>query len=181
MKKILITLISLGLLGIIYGIYILGPFRAFLPNMIFDSGTYLVLFQNNYELRSTGGFISAYGVLETNFGIPSINFYDVYGEIDDHEYTNPPYYPMEELLGGPMYGGYTFRDSNWFADFEDSAAEIIKMYTLTNPDAQISGILTVDFSTLEDLVGLYEPVAAGEFELTKNNLFETLKIIWVTY
>ncbi len=174
-KKLLITFLSLVILGIVYTTYILGPFRVFLPNMIFDSSTYLILFQNNYELRPTGGFISAYGVLTTTLGVPSINFYDVYGEIDDHEYMDPPYYPMGELLGGPMYGGYTFRDSNHFADFEDSAAEIIKMYALTNPSARIAGILTIDFSALEDMVGLYEPVPAGEFELTENNLFETLE------
>lgn len=175
MKKFLIILFSLAILCIVYAIYILGPFRTFLPNMAFDSGTYLILFQNNYELRPTGGFISAYGVLETKLGVPNMNFYDVYDEIDNHEYLDPPYYPMQELLGGPTYGGYTFRDSNYFIDFEESAAEIIKMYQLTNPDVQIDGIVTVDFSTLEDLVGLYEPVKTGEFELTENNLFETLE------
>ncbi len=145
-----------------------------LTGTIFGSRTYLILFQNNYEIRPTGGFISAYGVLEINHGIPGIQFYDVYGDVDDHEYIDPPHYPMQELLGGPTYGGYTFRDTNYYIDFRDSAQEIIDYYHITRPEAEIDGIITVDFSTLEDLVGMYEPIKAGEFELTENNLFETL-------
>jgi len=161
-------------------IYALGPLKTFLPNIcnltgtIFGSRTYLILFQNNYEIRPTGGFISAYGVLTINHGIPGIQFYDVYGEVDEHEYIDPPHYPMQELLGGPTYGGYTFRDTNYYVDFRDSAQEMLDFYHITQPESEIDGIVAIDFTMLESLVGLYGPVKAGDFELTKNNLFETL-------
>ncbi len=161
--------------------YLLGPLRTFIPNYlkltgtVFTDRTYLVLFQNNYELRPTGGFISAYGELTFKHGIPTgLEFYDVYGEIDEHEWTDPPHYPMEALLGGPDYGGYTFRDTNYYVDFEDSAEEIIDFYQKTNPDTDVDGIVTVDFAALESFVEKYEPLTADEYELTSNNLFETL-------
>jgi len=181
-KIILNTLAAFIILAILWVVSSLGQLRTFIPDYfklvgtIFGNRTYLILFENNNELRPTGGFISAYGVLEITHGFPTgLSFYDVYGEIDDHEYIDPPYYPMQELLWSETYGGYTFRDANYFINFPDSATELIKFYQITNPEAQIDGIVSVDFSTLEDLVGLYEPVAAGEFSLTQNNLFETLE------
>ena len=182
-KKLAIHAIGgIVILAILWTISSLGQLRTFIPDYfklvgtVFGDRTYLILFQNNYELRPTGGFISAYGVLEIKHGFPTgMNFYDVYGEIDDHDYIDPPYYPMQELLGGPTYGGYTFRDANYFVDFEDSANELLDFYKITNPNAQIDGILTMDFSALEDLVYLYEPFEADGYELTKNNLFETLE------
>lgn len=170
------------ILAILWIVSSLGQLRTFIPDYfrligtIFSGRTYLILFENNNELRPTGGFISAYGVLTISHGFPTgLDFYDVYGAIDEHEYIDPPYYPMQELLWSETYGGYTFRDANYFIDFEDSAAELIKFYQITNPDAQINGIISVDFSTLEDLVGLYEPIQAGDLSLAKNNLFETLE------
>ncbi|OGJ48546.1 hypothetical protein A2344_02940 [Candidatus Peregrinibacteria bacterium RIFOXYB12_FULL_41_12] len=182
-KKITLNILAaIIILSILWVVSSLGQLRTFIPDYfrlvgtLFSDRTYLILFQNNNELRPTGGFISAYGVLDISHGFPSgLNFYDVYGEIDEHEYIDPPYYPMQELLWSETYGGYTFRDANYFIDFEDSATELIKFYQITNPEAQIDGIIAVDFSTLEDLVGLYEPIEAGEFSLTKNNLFETLE------
>lgn len=178
-KPILITAVAtLVILAILCLLSALGPLRTFIPNItkitgtFFGSRTYLVLFQNNYELRPTGGFISAYGILEFKMGFPTgLSFYDVYGEIDDHEYIDPPHYPMYELLYSETYGGYTFRDANYYIDFRDSAQELIDFYQITNPDTEIDGIMTVDFSTLEDLIGLYEPIAG----FTENSLFEGLE------
>lgn len=153
-------LIILGILG-----QIIHFFSVF-------SGNYLLIFQNNYELRPTGGFISAYGVWDTPF---DVSFYDVYGEIDEHEYIDPPHYPMYELLYSETYGGYTFRDTNYYLDFRDSADEMIDFYKKTNLQAQIDGIIAIDFSMLEDLIGIYEPIKADGITLTANNLFETLE------
>lgn len=182
-KKIILNVIAaILILGLLWIVSSLGQLRTFIPDYfrlvgtIFGNRTYIILFQNNYELRPTGGFISAYGVLEVKHGFPtSLNFYDVYGEIDDHDYIDPPHYPMYELLYSETYGGYTFRDANYYIDFRDSAAELIDFYQITNPETEIDGIVAVDFSTLEDLVKLYEPIEAGDLELTKDNLFETLE------
>ncbi len=140
----------------------------------FGSRDYIVLFQNNYELRPTGGFISTYGVLEFNHGIyGGINFQDVYGDIDEHEYVEPPLV-LSALLEDENYMGHTFRDANFDPDFTVSADDIIDFYKLTNPDARIDGVIAADFAFLETLVAKYEPLYVEGYELTEDNLFETL-------
>lgn len=143
----------------------------------FGSRTYLVLFQNNYELRPTGGFISTYGELTFSNGFyTGIEFFDVYGDIDDHDYVEPPLV-LSALLGGEGYQGHTFRDANFDPDFRISKDEIVEFYQLTNPDTRIDGVIAADFTFLEDLVGLYEPLAVEGYELTAQNLFETLSSV----
>ena len=63
-----------------------GDLSVFIRNYPQISGlfsqekTYLIVFQNNNELRSTGGFISSYGILEFKSGIPTkLEVEDVYG------------------------------------------------------------------------------------------------------
>ena len=92
------------LFSMLWGISAMGTLRIFLPNDLQLTGWpgterhYLVLFQNNAELRATGGFITAFAQIDLKNGLPaSISFQDVYGEIDDHDYISPPY-PMDILL-----------------------------------------------------------------------------------
>jgi len=173
-------------LALLVGIFLvvawlfLGDFRfmmwryASFTGFPFGSRDYIVLFQNNYELRPTGGFISTYGVLEFNHGIyGGINFQDVYGDIDEHEYVEPPLV-LSALLEDENYMGHTFRDANFDPDFTVSADDIIDFYKLTNPDARIDGVIAADFAFLETLVAKYEPLYVEGYELTEDNLFETL-------
>ena len=140
----------------------------------FGSRTYIVIFQNNYELRPTGGFISTYGTLKFSHGVYSgIEFFDVYGEIDDHDYIEPPLV-LATLLDDETYEGHTFRDANFDPDFTLTKDELIKFYQITNPDERIDGVIAADFTFLETLVGLYEPIYVEGYELTEDNLFETL-------
>ncbi len=158
----------------------LGSFRFLLSRipastgLIFGNRTYIVLFQNNYELRPTGGFISTYGELKFSHGVPTgIDFYDVYGEIDEHDFVEPPLV-LSALLDGEGYQGHSFRDANVDPDFTLSKEALLEFYALTNPDQRVDGVIAADFHFLEELVGLYEPLSVDGYELTENNLFETL-------
>ena len=161
----------------------LGALRTFVPNVFQITGlpgserTYLVLLQNNAELRATGGFISAFARIHFKNGFPvDIDFQDVYGGIDDHGYFAPPY-PMDILLeeGSTTYTGYTFRDANFNPDFPEAAKEILKFYALTNPDEVIDGVFALNFSMLEKIVGLYEPISIDRHRFTEETVFEVLE------
>ncbi len=161
----------------------LGEFRFLMyrfPSLTgfpFGSRTYLVLFQNNYELRPTGGFISTYGELTFSHGVyTGIEFHDVYGEIDDHPYVEPPLI-LKTLLENEDYEGHTFRDSNIDPDFTIAKDNIIEFYNKTNPDVRVDGVIAADFTFLENLVEMYEPLTVEDYELTRQNLFETLSTI----
>jgi hypothetical protein len=161
----------------------LGDFRFLLfryPAMSgfpFGGRTYIVLFQNNYELRPTGGFISTYGELKFSSGIyRGVTFHDVYGEIDDHPRVEPPLI-LSALLDGEDYTGHTFRDANFDPDFTVAKDEIVRFYQMTNPDQRVDGVIALDFQFMETLVEHYEPLFVDGYELTGDNLFETLSTL----
>ncbi len=161
----------------------LGDFRFMLgrapgfAGFPFGSRTYLVLFQNNYELRPTGGFISTYGELSFQSGFyKGIEFHDVYGDIDKHETIEPPLV-LATLLKDPNYKGHSFRDANFNPDFPSSAQDLITFYKLTNPDARVDGVIAVDFTFLENWLALFEPLKIDDLTLTQQNLFETLSSV----
>ena len=171
-----------GLLIIIICIFFsLGGLQCFLPHspaltgFPFGAKKYLIVFQNNTELRPSGGFLSAFGIADFQSGFfTGIKMEDVYGAIDEHPYIDPPY-PMKELLADQWYKGYTFRDANYDADFPKTANELVRMMRLTRPDIKIDGVIAVNYSLLEDLLGVMGPVKVNGIEFTKDNLFETLE------
>lgn len=141
----------------------------------FSEKNYLVLFQNDNELRPTGGFISAYGIAKFKNGIFSgIEVNDVFGDIADHEYIEPPY-PQKELLDGQFYQGYTFRDSNWYPDFPQSVSELMRLYRLTDSETNFDGVIAVDLKNLQDLLEILGKVKVWDYEFTSGNVFELLE------
>jgi hypothetical protein len=179
-KKLLYGLGFLFVLGFFLLYQFLGDFGFLLfraPSLTgfpFGSRTYLVLFQNNYELRPTGGFISNYGVLHFSHGVyTGIDFHDVYGDIDNHDYVEPPLV-LSTLLQGNGYSGHNFRDANDNPDFRLTKDQLIEFYNMTYPDQEIDGVLAVDFHFLEQFVGMYAPITVEGQTLTQQNLFQTL-------
>lgn len=86
--------------------------------------TALIFFQNNNELRATGGFLGTYGNFQLLDGlIKSLkisSIYDLDGQLTDK--INPP---------APIYAvndRWYLRDSNWFFDFPSSAKKMISFY-----------------------------------------------------
>lgn len=182
-KKILYGLGALFALVLWAAYLFLGDFGFMLfrtPSFTgfpFGTRTYLVLFQNNYELRPTGGFISNYGVLTFSHGVyTGIDFHDVYGEIDEHDPVEAPLV-LATLLKGKDYDGHNFRDGNYDPDFNLSKEELLELYGMTYPDQKVDGVLAVDFSFLEKFVGLYDPLTVDGHTLTEQNLFQTLSVL----
>lgn len=170
-------LFGLIVFGIIYLFISLGSLRFFLGNYFSITGmnkNYLVVLQNQYEARPTGGFISAYGVLKFRFFIPTgLEIQDSF-KIGGHEYVEPPK-AMGELLADPWYEGYTFRDANWNPDFSQSAQELISFYHKVNPDTDFAGVIGVNYKVVENLVQDFEPLKIKDKKITKNNLFHFLE------
>lgn len=85
-----------------------------------EKRTYLILFQNNMEIRPGGGFIGSFGLLSLEEGrFVGMEVYDVYtadGQLRGH--VEPPK-KLKEFLG---LSGWYLRDSNWSPDFPTNAA-----------------------------------------------------------
>ncbi len=136
---------------------------------------YLILFQNNNELRVGGGFISAYGLLSFRNGLP-VNFQmdDVYNMDSKRTPFTPMPYPMSVLIhnadGAPI--SYGFRDANVSPDFPTNAAKLTELLGKENTAApQIDGVISVNYSVLENLMQIVQPVDADGEKVYAGNLF----------
>ncbi len=154
----------------------LGELRFFANNFLslgFFNKDYLIVLQNNYEARPTGGFVTAYGEISVTMGNPSEPaFFNSY-EIDTEEYITPPF-PHEDFLKNEWYEGYTFRDANWEPHFPQSADTLIQLYNKKFPEKEVDGMIVMNFSMIEDLLDELGGIELNDELLTKDNLFKKL-------
>jgi hypothetical protein len=111
--------------------------------------TYLIILQNEDELRPTGGFISAAGRVTLDAGkIVTLTVGDAY-QMDDFTkpYGDPPA-PLWNIMGSQMW---LFRDSNWSPDFPTAARQAIKLYTYTQ-GGTLEGVIALNQNVVEALM-----------------------------
>ncbi len=136
-----------------------------------DRRKYLVLFQNNMELRPTGGFIGSFAVMSFENGkLYDMPIYDVYsadGQLKGH--IEPPS-ELKEYLGE---ANWYLRDSNWDPDFPTSArrAEWFLDKTLGQV---VHGTVAINVYTLASLLEALGSVTLPDYdeEITASNIFE---------
>jgi len=133
--------------------------------------TYLVLLQNNMELRPTGGFIGSFALFNFADGrLLDFSVKDVYvadGQLKGH--VDSPE-PIREILGEESW---YLRDSNWNPHFPASAknaAWFLEKEIGINPDGVIAFNLTAAQKIVSNLGEIYLP----DYNETINvgNLFE---------
>ena len=113
--------------------------------------TFLVVFQNNAELRPTGGFLGSYGTLTASSGtIRTFTFgTDIY-KLDKPYAATTKISPPDPLKTITNYWG--FRDSTIGSGFlADGAQNIQKFYTAESGQ-KIDGVIFVDSTVLEDIL-----------------------------
>ncbi len=123
--------------------------------------TYLVLFQNNYELRPGGGFIGSFGVLKIRSGeLIDFAVHDT-GNFDGRiPSTVDPPYPLRETL---RVDSWKFRDSNFSPDFPTNAAQAQTFYSMGGGGEQFDGIVGITTDVLVSLLSVTGPVAVPGF------------------
>jgi len=120
--------------------------------------TYLILVQNDDEMRPTGGFISAVGqVTLEEWQMTHFSFADSY-TVDD--YANKPYprppEPLYNYMGADLW---LFRDANWSPDFPTSAQQAAYFYEY-GQDIEVDGVIALDQYAVELIL-----TAFGELRL----------------
>lgn len=132
---------------------------------------YLVLFQNNMELRPGGGFIGSYGTLAVkNSKIDDFKVYDVYdadGQLKEH--LEPPF-PIRRYLPSAHF---FLRDSNFYLNFSDNALSA-QNFLLLEKKEKFDGVIALDVSFAKEVIyalgGVY--VADYNVTVTGDNFFE---------
>ena len=117
--------------------------------------TYLLVAQNQDELRATGGFISGIGTVVLDRGrIVGLSIGDSYS-VDDLSRTYP--LPPEPLQRYMQAGQWLVRDANWSPDFPTAAAQIRELYTFST-GAETNGLIAFDLSAVSRLLAAIGPV-----------------------
>ncbi|MBU4314859.1 DUF4012 domain-containing protein [Patescibacteria group bacterium] len=156
-----------------------GTLQTLLGNQ--EKMRYLLVFQNNTELRATGGFIGSFAQIDvldgeiTNIDIPGGGSYDVQGQLS--EFVAPPQ-PLSLLNDR-----WEFHDANWFPDFPSSAQKLIWFYQKAGGPT-VDGVIAINATLMPQLLEITGPIAMPEYGRTitsENFLFETQKIVEYEY
>ena len=132
---------------------------------------YLLLFQNNMELRPAGGFIGSLAIVTFDGGrLSDVNVQDVYsldGQLKGH--VDPPE-PIKDHLGE---ANWFLRDSNWDPDFPVSASRA-EWFLGKEIGKSVDGVISLDLEAAKSILGLTGPVALSDFglEINADNLYE---------
>lgn len=154
----------------------LGPHLGWLLGM--DSPrTLLVIAQNNDELRATGGFISAAGIVTLDKGAIAVgdlvDSYAIYREDVDH----PPAPPaLQQYMKAYIL---LFRDANWSPDAPIAAQAAADLYQL-DTGTKVDGVLFLDTKALAHLVQAIGTVTLPQrgITLTAADLEQQLIELW---
>ena len=139
--------------------------------------TYLILVQNNHELRATGGFISAVGAATFADGVlADLTFVDSYSIYQEGlAYPLAPA-PMRELMGIDLL---LLRDANWSPDLPTAARVATTLYQ-QHTGLAVDGVITVDLDgvrwLLEGFGSLRLP--GRETPITPANVEMELAQLW---
>ncbi len=108
---------------------------------------YLVIFQNDKELRPTGGFITAYAIFRLNKGIVHVDSSeDIY--VLDASISNKAKAPAPILKYLPKVPLFNLRDSNLSPDFQESMKTFRGIYDKAGKAVDVDGIVAVDTHAL---------------------------------
>lgn len=126
---------------------------------------YLVLFQNNAEIRATGGFIGSYALLKFNQGrMEKIFVDDIYNADGQLAINIIPPKPIQRIASG-----WSTHDANWFFDFPTSAKKIAWFYEKTGGPT-VDGVIAITPRVIEDILEILGPVELPQYNITLNNL-----------
>lgn len=146
------------------------PLLEVLPRLLGepDDKRYLVLFQNDKELRPSGGFITAYAFFRVEHGV--IHFE---GSNDIYELDNTvrgkPKAPELILKYLPLVSQFNLRDSNISPDFKESMKLFEELYGKAGGRKDIDGIIAVDTHVLVTILNILGPTDAAGVRYTTDN------------
>lgn len=132
---------------------------------------YLILAQNNDEIRPSGGYISTYGWLTVRNG-----------RVTDYDYSpttaTSPRPPNESFVdtfeipdwwidyGNPIYAAW---DGSWYADFPSTAELALNYYNEgQNPQFPVDGVIAIDITGFELILGSLGDVIVPDYNRVVN-------------
>ncbi|MFZ2804618.1 MAG: DUF4012 domain-containing protein [Patescibacteria group bacterium] len=142
---------------------------------------YLVIFQNQTELRPTGGFMGSLAEVTMDQGaitdvhVPTGGTYDLQGQLLARVIPPQPLQLVNAL--------WQFQDANWSPDFPTSAAKI-RWFWDTSRQSSVDGVIAINATYVEKLLDITGPIDMPDYGKTINSsnfLAETQVAVEVDY
>jgi len=141
-----------------------------------EASHFLLILQNNDELRPTGGFIGVYGILESRDGeIISLKTDDSYhldmpASLTGAWKLEPPA-PIKKYL---KVEKWYLRDANWSPDWPTSAKKIVEIFNgesqaIKQPAPSFTGLFAITPDLVADLIRLVGPITVKNTTYDANN------------
>ncbi|MBU2566769.1 DUF4012 domain-containing protein [Patescibacteria group bacterium] len=146
-----------------------------------DLKTYLFVFQNNAELRPSGGFMGSVAEIRLDRGriesiyVPPGGTYDLKGQLTERVQS-----PRPLQLINPLW---QFQDANWYADFPQTA-EQIRWFWSKSGQPTLDGVIAVNADFMNKVLAVTGPIEMPEYgkTITADNFFiETQKAVELEY
>lgn len=143
--------------------------------------TYLLVFQNQTELRPSGGFMGSIAEVTFDRGelkkirVPPGGTYDLKGQLLARVVSPQPLHLINPL--------WQFQDANWSPDFV-TTAQTIRWFWSKSGQPTIDGVIAVNASFMERILEVTGPIDMPEYGKiinAENFLFETQKAVEVEY
>jgi hypothetical protein len=143
--------------------------------------TYLLVFQNQTELRPSGGFMGSVAEITVDQGkltsvyVPKGGTYDLKGQLVARIIPPKPLQLVQTL--------WQFQDANWFADFYKTADKI-RWFWSKSGQPTLDGVVAINASFMEKVLKVTGPVEMPEYGKTitaDNFLLETQKAVEIEY
>ncbi|NTU72621.1 DUF4012 domain-containing protein [Candidatus Roizmanbacteria bacterium] len=116
--------------------------------------TYLILFQNDKELRATGGFLTSYAVFTIKDGKMKIQkSADIYSL--DNSISSHPVAPDKILAYHKNVSQFYIRDSNLSPDFPTTINIFNTLYQKSSDKVKYDGIIAIDSQVLVDMLKIF--------------------------
>ncbi len=138
---------------------------------------YLLVFQNNSELRASGGFLGSYALVDIrdgkirNLEVPGGGSYDTEGGMNVRVVAPKPLWLVNPL--------WHFWDANWWPDWPTTAKNLMWFYEKSDGPT-VDGVISVTSTVIEKLLEITGPIdLTAEYGLMidSNNFWETVQKI----
>ncbi len=142
---------------------------------LFRSGKYLVLFQNNAEMRPSGGFIGSFAIIEfSNYKIKNINFNTNIYKLDQ-AFTSEHFVPSPMPLALINNNKWALRDSNFAASYPEAASQVEWFYNQESGES-VDGVIAINASVVNDLLKITGPINLSNYDtsISSDNFFTEL-------
>lgn len=135
---------------------------------------YLILFQNDMELRPGGGLIGSYGLLRLSKGkVMGFSTHDAYDADDKlRGHVEPPFAIRRYLPSEHWY----LRDSNFNVDFAESASASSN-FLRAETGEKVDGVMGIDVSFIKSILQAIGPVTVSDYgeAVSENNVYSIVQ------